>query len=131
MRAEEGWDDFQGPGLVGGPDGPQHLELGGEVEAVAGFGLQGGGAAFEEPAGALAQALRQGLLGRAAHSLDRGQDAAALGGDGGIALALEAGFKILEAGAGEDGVGVAVHEARQHDPAARVEPAGSGSELVG
>src|SRR5690606_27546706 len=102
-------------GVTGGQ--AQRAGLVGDGQAVAGLGLEGGGAlpqCLGEVAGEVRLQFR--VVGGAGGG-DGGADAA-----GAVGAAGHAGVELLGAVAREDQVGVGVHEARQDRPAAGVDP---------
>ena len=121
VGAEEGRNQLERGVRGDAADGAQAFELGVQVQPVAALGLEGRRAALDEPRRPDAQPRDQLVLGRLAHGVHAREDAAALGRDLLIALALRAQLEVLEPRRGEDGVGVAVHEAGEDHAAPHVQ----------
>ena len=110
VGAEERGHDVDGALAAELPGDVDQAQLGGEVEPVAGLGLDGGDAVGQhlvEPAAAVAGEV--GRVGGTRHR-DRRQDAAAGGEDLQVAGAALAQDQLLLARAREHEVGVRVHE---------------------
>ncbi|MCY1504277.1 hypothetical protein D9M68_384420 [compost metagenome] len=99
-------------GFAQAPGDAQHLALAGQVQAVAGLHFQGGDAIAQQLARAPGGALQQLVLAGLAGGAHRAGDAAALGGDLGIADAFQALLELAAAVAAEHQVGVAVDQPR-------------------
>ncbi len=106
-------------GVAGGDAQGAGLVL--DREAVAGLGLQGGGALPQSLREVVGDVVGELLVGGLAGGGDRGADAAR-----GVGLPGHPGVELLGAVAREDQVGVGVDEARDHGPARRVEDVVSG-----
>ena len=112
VGAEEGGDIAQAGFGVEGADGAEDFEFRVQGEAVAALGFERGGAAAQEPLLVAAGGREQGVGRRLAGEAHGGAYAAPGGGDLGVRGAGDAALEFGGAGAGEDGVGVGIHEAR-------------------
>ena len=99
----------------------EHLELGLDIEAVAGLDLDGRDAFGEERSQAAGCGPEEVVLARRARGGDRREDAAALLGDVGIGCAVEPLLEFIGAIAAIDEMGVAIDETRRDEAPAAVD----------
>ena len=120
MRGEQRRHDPGGAFGVEASEDLQHAQLGGAIEAVAGFGFDGGGAGAQHPVAMLACGGQQVIFGRGAGKSDGAQDATAGSGDLLIGGACDALLELGGAVASEAEMGVGIDEAGSDAAAAGI-----------
>ncbi len=102
----------------------EHPELGFEVQAIAGLDLDGGDAFGDQAVEPLQRRTEKRRLAGCARGAHGGKDAATGRGDVFVAGPRHALLELIRAIAGEDQMGVAVDQARRHQPALQLDDLG-------
>ena len=121
MCAEKGRHAAQWSGLLCFAHHAQNLHLCFHGEPVAGFRFDGGGASAQEPERVFLRGGEKVAFGSIAGAADGGANAPALAGYLLIGDAGTAHFKFIGAIAGEDEVGMRIHEAGSYDSSSGVD----------
>jgi hypothetical protein len=133
VGTHEGRNHVDGMSVVGLIDDREHPEFRLGVETVAGLHLDGGRPVREHGVEVAEQVREELLVTRLTGRPDGPEDAAALRQNLLVGLALQLGLELVGAVAREQGVGVRVHEPRNHGPTAGVHRIGCvlGRKLAG
>ena len=121
VRGEERGDDSCRAFFVEAAKDAEHFELGVAVEAVAGFGFDGGGAGAEHPVAMAAGGSQQLIFSGGSGERDGSQDASAGSGDLLVSGASDALFEFSGAVACEDEMSVGIDEAGGYGTACGVD----------
>ena len=121
MRAHVGGHQLKGAFFVESEDDLKLAQLSFEVQAVAGFGFDGGAAVFEAGKRPLARLGQQFIQAGCAGGLNGAGNTAASRHDLHVGFAFQAHFKLSGAVARPDEMGVGVHKTGQKSAATGIQ----------